>query len=297
MSINELVTKRDLDVRRGIERFRANPMEFYRRLGFFLLALVLAIVFVFPFYWLIKVGMTWPTDSLYAGQPSLGIENLSLFNFVRVWYSIPFVTYFGTSLIVTGLAVASQLIFCSLAAYGLSMEFHGRRYVWGFIVLAMMIPFQTIFLPDYLVTQEIGLVNTHVGLALIVAISVINILVLHDSFSSIPDAMTEAARLDGASELYVLFGVYWPLSKPALSTTVILAFIFSWNSYLWPLVMVQDTAHTPLPLGLAQFQSQMSGSFALPYAFAIMVLVPVLVVFLLLQRQFIRSAVLGSIKT
>lgn len=297
MKINDYVTLSDFNPIRGIERFRESPMEFYKRIGFLLLATVLGVAFTFPFYWLLKVALTWPSASLYGGNPSLGIENPSLYNFVRVWYSIPFIQYFTTSLIITTLAVISQLLFCSLAAYGLTLDFYGKSYVWVYIVSAMMIPFQTIFLPDYLVTQELGLINSYTGLAIVVAVSVVNILVLHDSFKSIPDALTEAARLDGASELYILFGVYWPLSKPALSTTVILAFIFSWNSYLWPLIVVKDAAYTPLPLGLAEFQSQMSGNFALQYAFAIMVLIPVLIVFLLLQRQFIKSAVLGSLKT
>lgn len=297
MKINEYFSPSDFNPLRGIERWRDNPMEFYKRTGFFLMALMLGILFAFPFYWLVKVALTFPAASLYGGSPSFGIENPALYNFVRVWYSIPFLTYLSTSIIVTALAVASQLLFCSLAAYGLTMDFYGRRWVYSYMITAMMIPFQTIFLPDYLVTQALGLTNSYVGLAIVVAISVVNILVLYDSFTSIPDALTEASRLDGASELYILFGVYWPLSKPALATTVILSFIFSWNSYLWPLIVVSDTKYTPLPLGLAEFQSQMSGNFALQYAFAILVLIPVLIVFLLLQRQFIKSAVLGSIKT
>ncbi|MFC6825223.1 carbohydrate ABC transporter permease [Halopelagius fulvigenes] len=297
MKINNHLTKADLNVRSGIEQFRESPMEFYRRIGFFLLALVLGIAFTFPFYWLLKVALTWPSGSLYGGQPSLLIENPSLYNFVRVWYAIPFVTYLITSLIVTAIAIASQLLFCSLAAFGLTKDFYGKKYVWAYILSAMMIPFQTIFLPDYLVTQKLGLVNTYIGIAIVVSVSIVNILVLHDSFSSIPDSLAEAARLDGASELYILFGVYWPLSKPALATTTIFAFIFSWNSFLWPLVVVRDTQHTPLPLGLAEFQSQMSGDVALQYAFAIMVFIPLLIVFLLLQRQFIKSAVLGSMKS
>lgn len=297
MKINEFVTQHDFNITRGIESFKSNPMEFYKRLGFLALALILAVIFAFPFYWLVKVAVTWPGGSLYGNAPSLAIENLTIYNFIRVWYSIPFETYLLTSVIVTTIAVLSQLIFCSLAAYGLTMDFYGKKYVWGYMIAAMMVPFQTIFLPDYLVTQKLGLVDTYTGLAIVVAISIVNILVLYDAFSSIPDSLTEVARLDGASELYILFGVYWPLSKPALATTVILSFIFSWNSYLWPLVIVQSTKYTPLPLGLAEFQSQLSGNFALQYAFAIMVLIPVLVMFLLLQRQFIRSAVLGSIKT
>jgi ABC-type glycerol-3-phosphate transport system permease component len=297
MKINEFFTSRDFNPLRGIETWRENPMEFYKRTGFFLTALILGVIFAFPFYWLFKVALTWPAGALYGGAPTLAIDNPSLFNFVRVWYSIPFATYITTSVIVTTMAVASQLLLCSLAAYGLTMDFYGRKWVYSYMVAAMMIPFQTIFLPDYLVTQRLGLLNSYVGLAIVVAISVVNILVLHDAFSSIPDALTEASRLDGASELYILFGVYWPLSKPALATTIILAFIFSWNSYLWPLIVVRDTQYTPLPLGLAEFQSQMSGNFALQYAFAILVLLPVLVIFLMLQRQFIKSAVLGSIKT
>lgn len=297
MKVNAIASLRDFDLRNRIDHARENPVEFYRKLGFFLLALVLAALFIFPFYWLIKVAITWPSQSLYGGTPALGIENPSLFNFIRIYYASPLATYVGVSVLVTAMAVTSQLLFCSLAAYGLTKEFTGKKYVWTYILTAMMVPFQTIFLPDYLVTQALGLANTYVGLAIVVAVSVVNILVLHDSFSSIPDALTEAARLDGASELYILFGVYWPLSKPALATTTILAFIFSWNSYLWPLVVVSDTAHTPLPLGLVQFQSQMSGNFALQYAYALVVLVPVVVMFLLLQKQFIRSAVLGSLKS
>lgn len=290
--INEILGRRDV-----VSNYAEyDQSELFRQMGFLALALVLGGLFAFPFYWLLKVAIMWPAGSLYGGDPSLLIENPSLFNFVKVWYSIPFATYFTNSVIITAIAIASQLLFSSLAAYALTLDIYGKEYLIGFMIIAMLIPFQTIFLPDFLVTQRIGLIDSYTGLAIVVAISVINILVIRNSFEAIPQDLTDAARLDGASELYILFGVYWPLSKPALSTVAILSFIFSWNSFLWPLVAVKNEQYTPLPLGLAKVSNQMAGDFALQYAFAIMVLLPVLVVFLLLQKHFIRSAVLGSIK-
>jgi ABC-type glycerol-3-phosphate transport system permease component len=290
--INELLNRGDV-----VPSYReSDQSELFRQAGLLVIALVLGGLFAFPFYWLLKVAIMWPAQSLYGGNPSLIIENPSLVNFVKVWHTIPFLEYFTNSVIITAMAIASQLLFCSLAAYALTLDIYGKRYLLGFMIAAMLIPFQTIFLPDFLVTQRLGLIDSYTGLAIVVAVSVINILVIRNSFEAIPQDMTDAARLDGASELYILFGVYWPLSKPALSTVTILSFIFSWNSFLWPLVAVKSEEYMPLPLGLAKISTQMSGNFTLQYAFAIMVLLPVLVVFLLLQRQFIKSAVLGSIK-
>lgn len=271
--------------------------DWRRQLGLFLLAVILALPFVFPFYWLLKVSITWPATTLYGGDPTLVIENPSLFNFIKVWYSIDFLQYFANTVIMAALAIGSQVLFCSFAAYAFTRDFYGEGLVEKLLIFGMMVPFQTIFLPSFLITRDLGLVNTYPGLSIIVAISIVNILILRNAFQSIPDSFAEAARLDGASELYILFGIYWPLSKPALATTVILSFIFSWNAYLWPLVIVQDMSYAPLSLGLAEFQSQMAGNFALQYTFAVMVFLPVLVLFLLLQRQFIRSAVLGSLKS
>ncbi|WP_121743270.1 carbohydrate ABC transporter permease [Natronorubrum halophilum] len=294
--INEFATIDD--TRRVVRRITSeSKLTLLRKGGLFTVALIAAVLFAFPFYWLIRIAGVWPSGSLYGSAPSLIISDLNLYNFVRVYYAIPFVQYTTNSVIVSAIAVVSQLIFCSLAAYGLSMSFYGKKYVMGFIVVAMMVPFQTIFLTDYLITRQLGLINTYTGLAIVVAVSVVNILVLKSAFEAVPDSMVDAARLDGASELYILFGVYWPLSKAALSTTVILSFVFSWNSYLWPLLIATEDSTTTLPLALATFQSQMGGNFALQYAFTIMVLLPVLVLFFLLQKYFIRSAVMSSLKT
>lgn len=263
---------------------------------YFTLASLLGLVFFFPFYWLLKVAISWPPANLYRGQPSLGIENPSYYNFVEVFFAIPFPQFLLNSLIIVSMAIVGNLIFNSLAAYALTMDFHGKRGVQLILITAMMIPFQTTIIPAFLVTQELGLVNTHLGIVLPLATIIINILILVASFEAVPDSILESARLDGASELYILFGVYWPLSKPALATNVILSFVFAWNAFLWPLIIVRDQAMEPLPLALANFQTQFQGNFALTYAFSIMVVLPIVVVFLLLQRQFIESVVMTSVK-
>lgn len=263
---------------------------------YFALASLLGLVFFFPFYWLLKVAASWPPTNLYSGQPSLGIENPSYYNFVEVFFAIPFPQFLLNSLIIVSLAIVGNLIFNSLAAYALTMDFHGKRGVQLILITAMMIPFQTTIIPAFLVTQELGLVNTHLGIVLPLATIIINILILVASFEAVPESILESARLDGASELYILFGVYWPLSKPALATNVILSFVFAWNAFLWPLIIVRDQAMEPLPLALANFQTQFQGNFALTYAFSIMVVLPIVVMFLLLQRQFIESVVMTSVK-
>jgi ABC-type glycerol-3-phosphate transport system permease component len=181
-------------------------------------------------------------------------------------------------------------------AYALTRDFHGRSAVEILLVVGMLIPFQTSIIPAFIVTRELGLLNTHLGMALPYSAAIINILILTTAFRAVPESLIESARMDGASELYIIFGVFWPLSKPALATNVILSFVWMWNAYLWPLVVVSDPMLSPLPLGLAEFQSSLTGSYALQYAFAIMVILPIVVLFLLMQKQFIRSVATSALK-
>jgi len=295
---NGVVTRDDVRVLyRRVAFWRAQDRrEVVANAAYFGLASLLAAVFFFPFYWLIKVAFAWPPTNLYRGQPSLVLENLALFNFVDVVFSIPFSQFLLNSIIVSSIAIAGNLLFNSFAAYALTLGFRGRKGVLLFLLAMMLVPFETTVVPAFLVTDALGLVNSYLGMALPLATIIINILVLKASFDAVPESILEAARLDGASELYILFGVYWPLSRAAIATNVILAFVFSWNSFLWPLIVISDPSLEPLPLALANFQSQFQGNFALTYAFAVMVVLPIVVAFLMLQRQFIESVVMTSVK-
>jgi len=296
--INETINRsnvRTLFEKAALHRAK-NWSEFVRRLPYFVAGLVLSLAFFFPFYWLIKVAVMWPAGSLYSGDPSLALERFELFNFVRVYYEIPFPRYLFNSIVITTLAVVGSLVTNSLAAYSLTKDFYGKKLVLAFLIAALMIPYYVTVIPAFLVTNRLGLLNTHLGVALPFMTFIIGTFILKNSFEAVPDSMIEAARLDGASEAYILFGVLWPLAKPAIATNVILGFIQAWNAYLWPLVIVSDRLMQPLPLGLASFSTRFDGSFTLQYAFAIMVLIPVVIMFLLLQKQFIQSVVQSSVK-
>lgn len=267
-----------------------------KKTGLFAATGFLALVYLFPFYWLLMISVRWPTKGLYSETPDLFITDVSLANFVRVIESIPIQTFTEVSITLSVIVVVMQLVVCSVTAYALTFEFYGKRFAWLFIIGAMLIPFQTVFMPQALITSTLGLTNTYPGLAVVWFASILSILILYNAFSSIPESIRESARMDGASDPYILFGLYWPLSKPAIATVSILGFVWSWNNYLWPLVVVSDTSRTPLPLGLAMFQSNLSGNFALQYAFAIIVMIPIIVIFILLQNQFIKSVVTSSLK-
>lgn len=294
--INEFFRIRDLSLfSEQIKQWLAlDRRERLRRAGLFTVALLVTALFFFPFYWLIKVALT--SANLYSGAPTLLLEDPNLFNFVQVWYRAEYGQYLMNSVILTVIAIGGNLIFNSLVAYALTRDFHGRSAVEILLVVGMLVPFQTSIIPAFIVTRELGLLNTHLGMALPYSAAIINILILTTAFRSVPESLIESARMDGASELYIIFGVFWPLSKPALATNVILSFVWMWNAYLWPLVVVSDPMLRPLPLGLAEFQSSLTGSYALQYAFAIMVILPIVVLFLLMQKQFIRSVATSALK-
>jgi len=254
------------------------------------------LLFAFPYYWLVRIAFVWPNSAILGERPSLLIEDISIFNFVKIYHEVELIQFFFNSALVSAIVIISQLIICSLAAYAFTMDFYGRRAIMGITVAAMLIPFHTIFLTDYLITIQLGLVNSYFGIAIVHAVSIVNLLILYSAFRSVPDSMIEAARLDGASELFILFGVLWPNSKPALTAVVILAFVNSWNEYLWVLLVATDDAYRTLPVVLAEFQSTLTGEFTLQYAFAIVVLFPVIVLFVLLQRHFIQSVTMSAMK-
>lgn len=270
--------------------------EVMTRGGYFILATILAGTFVFPIYWLLKISIMWPSPNLYGGTPSLWIQNPSLYNFVDVIFTINFPRYLLNNFIIVTMVIASNLVVNSFAAYALTLDFHGRRLAQGFLVANMMIPAQTVIIPAFLVLKNLGLLNNHLGVILPLATIIINIFILYTSFDAVPDSIIESARLDGASELYIIFGVYWPLSKAALATNVILAFVFAWNTYIWPLLVIRDRALRTLPLALADFQGTYQGSVGVMYAFTLLAVLPVVLMFLLLQKQFIESVVMSSIK-
>jgi len=256
--------------------------------------MVIAFLMLVPFYWVIKTAIT--NENIYAYPPNLLPQNPHLFNFVDVWYLIPFPRYLLNSIIVSAIAVAGNVVFNAMAGYALTRQFAGRNVVLALFLSCMLIPFQATIIPAYLITAKLGLLNTYFGLALPMLSTIICIFVFKAAFEAVPRSLIDAARLDGLSEWRIIMRVLMPLSKPAVATNVILTFIWSWNNFLWPLLITRDPLMQTLPLGLARFLSYMEDTTGALYAFAVMVLAPSILVFLMAQKEFIRGLTSGATK-
>lgn len=256
--------------------------------------IVVSAVMLVPFYWVLKTALTG--ENIYAYPPRLLPEHPHLFNFIDVWYLIPFPRYVLNSVIVTAMAIAGNLVLNALAGYALTKTFLGKRWIVLLFLSCMLIPFQATIIPAYLITARLGLLNTHFGVALPLLSTIICIFIFKASFESVPRSLIDAARIDGLSELMVIRRILLPLSKPAIATNVILSFIWSWNGFLWPLISIRSQDMQTLPLGLARFLSALEDTTGALYAFVVMVLAPGIVVFLMAQKEFIRGLTSGATK-
>ena len=247
-----------------------------------------------PFYWVLKTSLTG--ENIFVYPPSLWPTDANIFYFVDVWYAIPFVRYLVNSIIVSVIVVVANVVLNAMAGYALTREFPGKTVTILLFLSCMMIPFQVTIIPAYLITAKLGLLNSYAGMALPLASTIVCIFVFKAAFEAIPKSLIDAARIDGVPDWMIVFRIIMPLTRPAIATNVILSFIWSWNSFLWPLVIVRDASMQTLPLGLARFLSVVEDTTGALYAFCVMVLVPGLAIFLLAQKEFITGLTSGATK-
>jgi multiple sugar transport system permease protein len=254
------------------------------------------IILIFPFAWLLITSLETPAEALHF-PPILTPHHLDFGNYPQALQAAPFGRFFANSAVVAVVTVLSNLVLCSLAGYAFARyRFLGRGLLFVLIMTTLMVPFQVTMIPQYIITKWLG-VNllapvgiNHIG-ALILpnAATAFGIFFLRQFFRTLPLEYEEAARVDGASRLTVLWRIVLPLSLPALSTLAALTFLDSWNNFLWPLIAINQTNRMTLPLGLAMFQSAHSTEWTLLMAGNVMSLIPMLIIFFGAQRYFIRS--------
>ncbi len=269
-------------------------MHRYPRWPIHLALFFVSILMLIPFYWVLKTSLTG--ENIFIYPPAILPENPHLFYYVDVWYSIPFFRYLINSVFVSIMVVAANVVLNAMAGYALTRDFVGKKSLILLFLSCMMIPFQVTIIPAYLITKELGLLNTHFGMALPLCSTIVCIFVFKASFDAVPQSLIDAARIDGVPDWKIISHVMVPLSQSAIATNVILAFIWSWNNFLWPLVIIRDQSMQTLPLGLSRFLTVLEDTTGALYAFCVLVLVPGLVIFLLAQRQFIAGLMSGAAK-
>jgi multiple sugar transport system permease protein len=259
---------------------------------------VVAVATLLPFFWVIT-GSLRSLDDIRADPGAWLPSAVTLDNFVRLFSKDNFGGYLVNSVVVALLVVAGNIFAASAAGYALGkLHFAGKRIAFAAVMASLMVPFTAVFLPQFIVTVNLGLIDTLAGIALPSLALPISIFIMRQYASSIPDELLEAARIDGAGEFRLFFTIFLPLSGPAVATVTIMSFLNSWNNFIWPLIVAQSTTTYTLPVGLAA-TSQASANvtdYGLVLAGAIVVMLPVLVLFLFLQRYFVQGIAASGLK-
>jgi multiple sugar transport system permease protein len=261
-----------------------------------LVLIPIAFVMVIPLVWMLVTSLQTLEETRHY-PPSLVPSSLQWSNYTDVLQRAPFARWFVNTLIVTVIVVLGNLLFCSLAGYAFArIRFFGREVVFILILATLMIPFQVVIIPSFLIVKDLGLIDTLGALILPNLVSAFGIFMLRQFFRTLPIELEEAARIDGASRLGVLFKIVLPLSGPALATLAVIMFLWTWNDFLWPLITIYSAENMTIQLGLATFQGAHQANTNLLMAANVMSMVPVLLLFFFAQRYFIRGIATTGLK-
>lgn len=260
------------------------------------LLIAVAVFTVWPYYWMLKTSLE-TASSVFAFPPNWIPKPITFENFVTVWNSLGVHKYVLNSIIITTLGVFISVTFAALFAYPLArFNFPGRNIIFFLVLLPMMVPVQGGFIINFLTARNLGLVNSYWGIILPQAITLFGVFLLRQSYMGIPRDFEDAARIDGASEFFIWFRVMLPMIKPSLATLILLQFIAYWNDFLWPLIVLRDPEMYPLSVGLLYLSNTFQTNFRNVAAGAVIATTPIAVLFMFLQKYFIRGLTAGGVK-
>ena len=223
---------------------------------------------------------------------------LTLENFVRAWHAAPFARYFMNTIALCAMILAAQLVLCTLAAYAFArFEFPGRSVLFALVLVQLMIMPDVLIVENYRTMSALGLRDTIVAIGLPYMASAFGIFLLRQTFKTVPKELDEAARVEGCTPLQVLWKVYVPLAKPVYLAFALVSVSYHWNNFLWPLIVTNSVESRPLTVGLQVFSSTDQGiDWSIITAATLLTTAPLLVAFLLFQRQFVQSFMRAGIK-
>lgn len=268
-----------------------------------IILIIVSIISIFPFLWLLSTALKSSGENIFLYPPELIPRSITFSNFIEVWKKVPFLLYFFNSFIVASFTVILNLLFSSLAAYPLArLEFRGKNFILYSILATLMVPFQAIMLPIYLIVLKLNLVDTssvigaYLGLILPFSVNAFGIFLMRSAFLKIPKEIEEAARIDGANAFRLFFEILLPMVKPSLAVLAIFTFIGSWGEFLWPSIVLTNRNLYTLPVGVNDLQGIFSANWRLISSGAIISIIPILIFFIIMQKYFIEGENEGAIK-
>lgn len=265
--------------------------------------IIVSLLSIFPFIWLTSTSLKGINEDIFAYPPTMIPQDFTWINYIDVWNKVNFLGYFANSMIVAGLTVILNLILSSLAAYPLArMQFKGKKFIFFSILATIMIPFQAIMLPVYIITLKLHLIDSvnavagYLGLVMPFAVSAFGIFLMRQAFLKIPKELEEAAIIDGCNIFQMFIKVVIPMVKPTLAVLAVFTFIGSWGEFLWPSIMLTKDSMYTLPVGINNLQGMFSANWRLIASGSIIATIPIIIFFLAMQKYFISGENDGAIK-
>jgi multiple sugar transport system permease protein len=255
-----------------------------------------ALIWLVPLLWALITSLR-PNEEIAAHPTTPWSNNWNLDAYKSAWNSSPLGWWYINSFIISTLTVVFTVVVCSMAAFALAhLNFRGKYVVFGLILAGLMVPIEALVLPQFLEFRALNLLGTYWAIIFPSIALPVAVFVFHSFIKAIPVALIEAARLDGAGWWRIYFQIVMPLSRPAISAVAILTFITSWNAFLWPLLVLTQTKSQTIPVGLSSLVGGSAIQYAETMASAVLGILPLLAVFLVLQRQIAQGVANTGIK-
>lgn len=262
----------------------------------YILLITVTITMLFPFLWMLSSSIKFDRNIFLF--PIQWIPDQPVWsNYIDIWTRIPLATFIYNTAKITLIVTFLQLTTSSFAAYAFSkLEFKGRNLLFIAYIATIAVPWQAYMVPQFIMMRSFGLNNTHLAIILLQAFSAFGVFMMRQFYQGIPDSLIEAARMDGMNDYQIYYRIMLPLSKPAISTLTIFTFVNTWNDFLGPLLYLTRDELKTIQIGLRMFITQYSAEYALIMAASVVVLIPVLIVFLSLQRHFVQGVAAIGVK-
>ncbi len=264
----------------------------------YLFLFAVATMLILPFLWILSTSLKG-NESIFVIPPKWIPEQFHWENYANVFEKMPFLTYLRNSVFISSMTIIGTLLSSSLVAYAFAcLKWPGRNGVFIFVLATMMLPMQVTMIPLFVLFKNLGWLNTFRPLIVPAFFGggAFNIFLLRQFFLTIPGELFDAARIDGCSEWRIYWNIVLPLAKPALATVAILTFMMTWNDFFGPLIYLSDKLKGTLALGLAMFIGQHQTEWGMLMAASVMMMIPMIVLFFLFQKYFIKGFMMSGIK-
>ncbi|WP_372678877.1 carbohydrate ABC transporter permease [Desulfosarcina sp.] len=267
-----------------------------RRVVVYIALVLFSFLCLVPIAWLVVSAFKANADfQTYAFMPP--VDRLTVGNFPSLFRQMPFLRFMMNSFFVAGVTVIVQLFFSSLGGFALTKyAFAGKKTIMGVMLATMMIPGPVLLAPMYELIYHLGLIDSHLGLIVPGMVNVFGMFLFRQSMVSIPDEMLQAARIDGCNEFQIFWHVVLPVSRPMIGAFCLIAFMGTWNSFLWPQIILQSSDRFTLPIGLNQMVGVYEADYGAMMAGTLLAVLPVVVLFFILQKEFIAGLTKGAVK-